>query len=39
MGRKVTLFPTDAGVPPAEAAKSAVRLMLQEKVDALHRQP
>jgi urea transport system substrate-binding protein len=34
MGRKVVLFPTDAGVPPAEAAKSAVRLMLNDKVDA-----
>ncbi|HVO14218.1 MAG TPA: substrate-binding domain-containing protein [Alphaproteobacteria bacterium] len=34
MGRKVVLIPTDAGVPPAEAAKSAVRLMLNDKVDA-----
>ena len=33
MGRKVVLFPTDAGGPPAETAKSAVRLMLEEKVD------
>jgi urea transport system substrate-binding protein len=33
MGRTVVLFPTDAGGPPAETAKSAVRLMLEEKVD------
>ena len=32
-GRQVKLFPTDAGGPPAETAKSAVRLMLEEKVD------
>ncbi len=33
LGRTVVLFPTDAGGPPAETAKSAVRLMLEEKVD------
>jgi ABC-type branched-subunit amino acid transport system substrate-binding protein len=33
LGRQVKLFPTDAGGPPAETAKSAVRLMLEEKVD------
>jgi ABC-type branched-subunit amino acid transport system substrate-binding protein len=33
LGRQVKLFPTDAGAPPAESAKSAVRLMLEEKVD------
>jgi ABC-type branched-subunit amino acid transport system substrate-binding protein len=33
LGRQVKLFPTDAGGPPAETAKSAVRLMLQDNVD------
>jgi ABC-type branched-subunit amino acid transport system substrate-binding protein len=33
MGRQIKLFPTDAGAPPAESTKSAVRLMLEEKVD------
>ena len=33
MGRQVRLIPTDAGGPPAETAKSAVRLMLEDKVD------
>jgi ABC-type branched-subunit amino acid transport system substrate-binding protein len=33
LGRPVKLFFTDAGGPPAETAKSAVRLMLDEKVD------
>ena len=33
MGRMVKLIPTDAGGPPAETAKSAVRLMLEDKVD------
>lgn len=33
MGRQVRLIPTDAGGPPAETAKSAVRLMLEEQVD------
>jgi urea transport system substrate-binding protein len=33
MGRPVKLLFTDAGGPPAETAKSAVRLMLEEKVD------
>ena len=33
MGRQVKLFPADAGGPPAETAKSAIRLMLEEKVD------
>jgi len=33
MGRQIKLIPTDAGGPPAETAKSAVRLMLEDKVD------
>ncbi len=33
MGRPVRLLPADAGGPPADTAKSAVRLMLEEKVD------
>ena len=33
MGRPVQLIFTDAGGPPAETAKSAVRLMLEDKVD------
>ncbi len=33
LGRPIKLIPTDAGGPPAETAKSAVRLMLDEKVD------
>jgi urea transport system substrate-binding protein len=33
MGRPIKLFPTDAGGPPADTTKSAVRLMLEEKVD------
>lgn len=33
LGRMIKLFPTDAGGPPAETAKSAVRLTLEEKVD------
>ena len=33
MGRQIKLFPTDAGGPPAELTKSAIRLMLEEKVD------
>jgi urea transport system substrate-binding protein len=33
MGRPVRLIFTDAGGPPAETAKSAVRLMLEDKVD------
>src|ERR1700734_3262574 len=32
-GRQDKLLPTAAGGPPAETAKSAVRLMLEEKVD------
>ena len=32
-GRKVTVIPSDGGAPPAEAAKSAIRLMLRDKVD------
>ena len=35
MGRKIKLFPTDAGGPPADTTKSAVRLMLEDKVDLL----
>jgi ABC-type branched-subunit amino acid transport system substrate-binding protein len=34
-GRPVKLIFTDAGGPPAETAKSAVRLMLEDKVDLL----
>ncbi len=33
MGRQIKLLHTDAGGPPAETAKSAVRLMLEDKVD------
>ena len=33
MGRQIKLIFTDAGGPPAETAKSAVRLMLEDKVD------
>ena len=33
MGRPIRLIFTDAGGPPAETAKSAVRLMLEDKVD------
>ncbi len=33
LGRSIKLIPTDAGGPPAETAKSAVRLMLEENVD------
>ena len=33
MGRQIKLIPTDAGGPPAESTKSAIRLMLEEKVD------
>ena len=32
-GRQIKLIPTDAGGPPAETAKSAVRLTLDENVD------
>ena len=32
LGRQIKLIPTDAGGPPAESTKSAVRLMLEEKV-------
>lgn len=35
LGRTVKLYPTDAGGAPADTAKSAVRLMLEEKVDLL----
>jgi ABC-type branched-subunit amino acid transport system substrate-binding protein len=35
MGRPVKLIFTDAGGLPAETAKSAVRLMLEDKVDLL----
>jgi ABC-type branched-subunit amino acid transport system substrate-binding protein len=35
LGRQIRLIPTDAGGPPAESTKSAVRLMLDEKVDML----
>lgn len=33
LGRPIRLLPTDGGGPPAESAKSAVRLMLDEQVD------
>jgi urea transport system substrate-binding protein len=33
MGRQIKLIPTDAGGPPAETTKSAVRLMLEENAD------
>ena len=33
LGRQIKLIPTDAGGPPAETAKSAVRLTLDENVD------
>lgn len=35
LGRKAELLVADAGVPPAEAAKSALRLVLGKKVDLL----
>jgi urea transport system substrate-binding protein len=35
LGRQIKFIPTDAGGPPAESTKSAVRLMLDEKVDML----
>ncbi len=35
MGRQIKLIPTDGGGPPANSAKSAVRLMLDDKVDLL----
>lgn len=33
LGRAIKLLPADGGGPPAESAKSAVRLMLEDKVD------
>ena len=33
IGRQIKLIPTDAGGPPAESTKSAIRLMLEENVD------
>src|ERR1700751_1067197 len=33
LGRQIKLIPPDAGGPPAESTKSAIRLMLEEKVD------
>ena len=33
LGKQIRLIPTDAGGPPAESTKSAIRLMLEEKVD------
>src|ERR1700733_6327531 len=33
LGRQIKLIPTDAGGPPAETTKSAIRLMLEENVD------
>ena len=35
LGRQIRLIPTDAGGPPAKSTKSAIRLMLDEKVDML----
>lgn len=32
-GKKVSIIAADGGAPPAEAAKSAIRLMLRDKVD------
>ncbi len=34
LGRKVVVLPTDAGASPAETAKAAMRLMLEDKADA-----
>jgi ABC-type branched-subunit amino acid transport system substrate-binding protein len=33
LGRQIKLIPTDAGGPPVESTRSAIRLMLEEKVD------
>jgi urea transport system substrate-binding protein len=33
LGRQIKLIPTDAGGPPAESTKSAIRLILEENVD------
>ncbi|MGH7055861.1 MAG: substrate-binding domain-containing protein [Stellaceae bacterium] len=33
LGRPIKLYPTDAGGPPAETTKSAIRLMLQDNAD------
>jgi urea transport system substrate-binding protein len=35
LGRKAEITFADAGVPPAEAAKSAIRLLLSQKVDLI----
>ena len=35
LGRQIKLLPTDGGGPPAETAKSVVRLLLEEKVDLI----
>ena len=35
LGRQIKLIPTDAGGPPANSTKSAVRLILKEKLDML----
>src|SRR5271169_4636012 len=37
LGRSVKLIPTDAGGPPAESAKSAVRLMLERQGRSVYR--
>jgi len=34
-GRQISILPADGGAPPAEAAKSAIRLMLRDKVDVV----
>jgi urea transport system substrate-binding protein len=33
LGRQIKLIPTDAGGPPVESTKSAIRLILEENVD------
>lgn len=35
LGRQVDIVPGDGGAPPGEAAKTAVRMVLQDKVDVI----
>ena len=35
LGRQVEVFPGDGGAPPAEAAKTAVRMLLRDNVDLI----
>ena len=35
LGRQVEVVPGDGGAPPAEAAKTAVRMLLKDKVDVI----